>query len=49
MDKKTRNRQRDNCVFTGGPEGVRTLDLRDANAALSQLSHGPEFHKQVLL
>lgn len=25
----------------GGPEGDRTLDLRVANAALSQLSHGP--------
>lgn len=25
----------------GGPEGIRTLGLRDANAALSQLSHGP--------
>ena len=27
----------------GGPEGIRTLGLRDANAALSQLSHGPIF------
>ena len=27
--------------FIGGPEGIRTLGLRDANAALSQLSHGP--------
>ena len=26
---------------SGGPEGIRTLGLRDANAALSQLSHGP--------
>lgn len=25
----------------GGPEGIRTLDLRDANAALSQLSYRP--------
>src|SRR5438105_2771208 len=24
-----------------GPEGIRTPDLRDANAALSQLSHRP--------
>ena len=30
------------CFFhNGGPEGVRTLGLRVANAALSQLSHGP--------
>jgi hypothetical protein len=28
-------------VFNGGPEGIRTLDLCDANAALSQLSHEP--------
>jgi hypothetical protein len=27
--------------FNGGPEGIRTLDLCDANAALSQLSHEP--------
>ena len=25
----------------GGPEGIRTLGLCDANAALSQLSYGP--------
>ena len=25
----------------GGPEGIRTLDLCVANAALSQLSYGP--------
>jgi hypothetical protein len=25
----------------GGPGGIRTLDLCDANAALSQLSYGP--------
>ena len=29
--------------FAGGPEGVRTLDLRVANAALSQLSYEPVF------
>ena len=29
------------CALCGGPEGDRTLDLRVANAALSQLSHEP--------
>lgn len=28
-------------AFFGGPGGIRTLDLCDANAALSQLSYGP--------
>ena len=28
-------------VSSGGPEGDRTLDLRVANAALSQLSYEP--------
>ena len=28
-------------LFFGGPGGIRTLDLCDANAALSQLSYGP--------
>ena len=28
-------------ALNGGLEGDRTLDLRDANAALSQLSHEP--------
>ena len=28
-------------IFVGGPEGIRTLGLCDANAALSQLSYGP--------
>ena len=33
--------------FQGGPEGIRTLDLCVANAALSQLSHEPmEIHKR---
>ena len=27
----------------GGPEGIRTLDLSDANRTLSQLSYGPIF------
>ena len=31
------------CFSVGGPEGVRTLDLRVANAALSQLSYKPIF------
>ncbi len=30
----------------GGPEGSRTLDLCDANAALSQLSYKPEISSQ---
>ena len=25
----------------GGPKGIRTLDLSDANRTLSQLSYGP--------
>ena len=29
-------------VCSGGPEGDRTLDLRVANAALSQLSYSPK-------
>lgn len=31
--------------FIGGPGEDRTLDLCDANAALSQLSYGPIAHK----
>jgi hypothetical protein len=27
----------------GGPEGIRTLDLSDANRTLSQLSYKPEY------
>lgn len=30
----------------GGPEGVRTLGLCVANAALSQLSYGPKYKAQ---
>ena len=30
----------------GGPEGVRTLDLCVANAALSQLSYKPEYKQK---
>ena len=29
------------CSFYGGPGGIRTLDLSDANRTLSQLSYGP--------
>ena len=29
--------------FNGGPEGIRTLDLSDANRTLSQLSYKPEY------
>ena len=28
-------------VVFGGPKGIRTLDLSDANRTLSQLSYGP--------
>ena len=28
-------------VFVGGTEGIRTLDLSDANRTLSQLSYDP--------
>ncbi len=32
-----------NCGgLCGGPEGIRTLDLSDANRTLSQLSYKPE-------
>lgn len=30
-------------IHCGGLEGIRTLDLCDANAALSQLSYEPVF------
>ena len=32
----------------GGAEGNRTLDLRIANATLSQLSYGPTFRTRIL-
>ena len=40
------NRRGESCLGKteeggNGPEGIRTPDLRDANAALSQLSHRP--------
>ena len=38
--RKMRNRS-DYAFRFGGPEGDRTLDLRVANAALSQLSYEP--------
>ena len=28
-------------IRCGGPKGIRTLDLSDANRTLSQLSYGP--------
>lgn len=28
-------------ALNGGPKGIRTLDLSDANRTLSQLSYGP--------
>ena len=39
-------RKREVVDNNGGPEGIRTLDLCDANAALSQLSHRPILHKE---
>ena len=30
-------------AFCGGPEGIRTLDLSDANRTLSQLSYKPKY------
>ena len=33
----------DFTAFLGGPEGIRTLDLSDANRTLSQLSYKPEY------
>jgi hypothetical protein len=35
-------------VYYGGPEGNRTPDLCDANAALSQLSHRPVLRNIIL-
>ena len=31
----------------GGPKGIRTLDLSDANRTLSQLSYGPVYRPRV--
>ena len=36
-----KKRRRQASFLFGGPEGIRPLGVRDANAALSQLSHGP--------
>ena len=33
------------CLLPGGPKGIRTLDLSDANRTLSQLSYGPIFFR----
>ena len=33
----------------GGPEGIRTLDLSDANRTLSQLSYKPEYEVVCLV
>jgi hypothetical protein len=30
-------------LAAGGPKGIRTLDLSDANRTLSQLSYGPGY------
>ena len=38
--------QRNGGFSNGGPEGVRTLGLCVANAALSQLSYGPKYKAQ---
>ena len=31
-------------LLSGGPDGIRTRDLRNANAALYQLSYRPQYH-----
>ena len=36
------------ALLSGGPGGIRTLDLRVANAALSQLSYKPEEQPSLL-
>ena len=33
--------------FAGGPEGIRTHDLSDANRTLSQLSYRPVYHSGI--
>ena len=38
---KTKKEPAIEAGFMYGPEGIRTLDLSDANRTLSQLSHGP--------
>ena len=35
--------KRERSLGFGGPEGIRTLDLSDANRTLSQLSYGPVY------
>ena len=42
---QTKNHRRIGGDFSrnGGPEGIRTLDLSDANRTLSQLSYGPVY------
>lgn len=45
-EQKTKNPNpftRFGFLFMNGREGIRTLGLRDANAALSQLSHSPGY------
>ena len=36
-------KQFDFTAFYGGPEGIRTHDLTDANRTLSQLSYRPKY------
>jgi hypothetical protein len=40
---QTKNHRQNGGDFSrnGGPKGIRTLDLSDANRTLSQLSYGP--------
>ncbi len=38
---KTKTARKSVLSLFGGPEGIRTLDLSDANRTLSQLSYGP--------
>lgn len=40
-DNHSRRRRAYRLVERGGPEGIRTPDLTDANRALSQLSYRP--------
>ena len=43
-----RKKQPEGCFFLGGPEGIRTHDLSDANRTLSQLSYRPKTLQALL-
>ena len=36
------------AFYLGGPEGIRTLDLSDANRTLSQLSYKPVMYHIII-